>query len=64
MVMFPFPESILHGAGGIGCCFDFLENLMFFIVGVLVGMLLHAIGGGHIRGNILYIIESTLSYFL
>ena len=63
MVMFPFPESILHGVGGIGWCVDFLENPMFLIVGILVGRLLHAIGGGHIRGNILYIIESTLSYF-
>ena len=62
--MFPFPESILHWVGGIGWCVDFLENPMFFIVGVLVGRLLHAIGGGHIRGNIRYIIESTLSYFL
>ena len=53
MVMFPFTESILHGAGGIGWCVDFLENPMFKIVGVLVGRLLHAIGGGHICGNIL-----------
>ena len=53
MVMFPFPETILHGVRGIGWCVDFLENPMFFIVSVSVGMLLHTIGGGHIRGNIL-----------
>ena len=29
-----------------------------------MGRLLHAIGGGHIRGNIRYIIESPKSYFL
>ena len=51
--MFPFPESILHRVGDIGWCVNFLENSMFFIVGILVGRLLHAIGGGHIRGNIL-----------
>ena len=57
MVMFPFPESILHGVVVIGWWVDFLVNSMFLIVGVLVGRLLHAISGGHIRGNILYIIE-------
>ena len=58
MVMFPFPESILHRVGGIGWCVNFLENSMFFIVGVSVGMLLPAIGGGHIRGKIWYMIEN------
>ena len=55
--MFPFPKIILHGVGGIGRCVEFLENSMFKIVCVLVGRMLHAIGGGNIRGNILYIIE-------
>ena len=53
MVMFPFLENILHGVVSI-------------LVGVSISGKFHvfhcgcfAIGGGHIRGNIRYIIEST-----
>ena len=42
-----------RGSRYIGWCVYVLENAMLSIVGVSVGMLLHAIGGGHIRGNIL-----------
>ena len=56
-------KYIAWGSGYIGGHNEFLEDYVLFVVGILVGVMIHVIGGGHISGYD-ELIKSFLILFL
>ena len=51
VIIFRFPGNILHEVVGVlGGHYEFLKDSVLLVVGVLVGMMIHVIGGEHISG--------------
>ena len=43
-------QYIAWGSGCIEGHYEFMEDSVLLVVGVLVGMMIHVVGGGHISG--------------